>query len=45
MLVKELVKPASGARLYVVKLSFDEEEAVLRRERLSERQPKAYFKD
>ncbi len=45
MLVKELVKPASGAKLYVVKLSFDEEEAVLRRERLSERQPKAYFKD
>jgi len=45
MLVRELVKPVSGARLYVANLAFDDEAAALRRERLSERQPKAYFKD
>jgi omega-amidase len=45
MLVREIIKPAFGTKLYVTNLSFDEEEAALRRERLSERKPKAYFKD
>ncbi len=45
MLVKELVKPVSGANMFVVNLSFDEEIAALRRERLTERKPVAYFRD
>ena len=45
MQVKELAKPVTGIKLYVTKISFDEESAALRRERLAERQPKAYYKD
>lgn len=45
MLVKELAKPLTGKRAYVVEISFTEEFATLRRERLSERQPRAYSKD
>jgi omega-amidase len=43
MLVKELAKPLSGARAYVVELPFSDELAGLRNERLSERKPQAYF--
>jgi len=45
MLVKELVKPVTGTKMFLVELTFDEELAGLRKERLVERQPKAYFKD
>ncbi len=45
MQVKELAKPLTGKRTYIAQLSFDEESAALRHERLSERRPKAYFKD
>lgn len=45
MLVKELTKPLTGERAYTVDLSISEEFASLRKERLSERRPQAYFKD
>jgi len=45
MLVKELVKPVTGTKLFVVELTFDEELTALRKERLTERRPKAYFRD
>lgn len=45
MEVKELAKPLTGKRAYVVEISFDEEFAALRKERLDERKPKAYFKE
>jgi omega-amidase len=45
MQVKELARPTTGIKLYVTKISFDEESAALRRERLAERQPTTYYKD
>jgi len=45
MLVKQLSKPLSGRRAYVAELTFDESIAALRQERLSERKPKAYFRE
>jgi len=45
MEIQELVKSSTGKRMYVSKLSFSDETAALREERLSERKPEAYFKD
>ena len=45
MKVQELVKSSTGKRIYVSKLSFSGETTALRKERLSERKPEAYFKD
>jgi len=42
MEVKELVRPLTGKRAYAVEISFDEEFAALRKERLNERKPYAY---
>jgi len=45
MQVRKLVKPLTGKRVLVAKLSFDEESLAQRKERLAERKPQAYFKD
>jgi omega-amidase len=45
MEVKELAKPSTGRRVYIAKLSFSEEAAALRNERLSERRPNTYYKN
>ena len=45
MQIKELVKSSMGKRIFLSKLSFSEETTALRKERLSERKPEAYFKD
>ena len=45
MQIQELVKSATGKRMYISKLSFSDETNALRKERLSERRPEAYFKD
>ena len=45
MQVKHMARPLTGKRAYIVELSFDKDSTDLRKERLSERKPKAYFKD
>ena len=45
MQIQELVKSSTGKRIFVSKLTFSDETIALRKERLSERKPEAYFKD
>ena len=43
MQIQELTKSSIGKKIYISKLTFDEEILALRKERLSERKPAAYF--